>query len=80
MNDWKPKQTKQAKIKWWFWLLLAIFCFGISIVDVVAKGFCTLMVLSDDFFVVEWFSKLMIKPVLFEGLSFRNVLNWLEND
>jgi len=29
MNDWKPKQFKQAKIKWWFWLLLAIFCFGI---------------------------------------------------
>jgi len=29
MNDWKPKQSRQAKIKWWFWLLLAIFCFGI---------------------------------------------------
>tara|TARA_B100001179_G_C18230586_1_gene249811 strand:+ start:280 stop:474 length:195 start_codon:yes stop_codon:yes gene_type:complete len=26
---WKPKQFKQAKIKWWFWLLLTIFCFGI---------------------------------------------------
>jgi len=29
MNEWKPKQTEQAKIKWWFWLLLGIFCFGI---------------------------------------------------
>jgi hypothetical protein len=30
-DDWKPKQTRQAKIRWWGWLIFIFYCISLWI-------------------------------------------------
>jgi hypothetical protein len=30
-NDWKPKQIRQAKIKWWGWMIIIFNCIALFV-------------------------------------------------
>jgi hypothetical protein len=32
-KDWKPKQIRQAKIKWWGWLIIIFNCIALFIAN-----------------------------------------------